>query len=256
MIDFGSGTKDPDPSQVEVEKHETMAGSGLYISPELFQRKYSSKTDVWSAGVTLYILVAGYPADRLQEAFNMLHKSKRNLRDLPQMPEQMPDSFIDLLDRLLTYRPKARKSAGANLDHEFITFHQRLETAGLSLDDIAAEANEASSPMMMPLPDGSTKPLRRTHSVNLSGSVQRHGMFLDYQRYERSVTTLLATLLSKVDFDILLAKLDTQYADQEQVEVQVDEGGPSKDNVRLQKLKVIPMNELKEMLKELKQEKT
>jgi hypothetical protein len=54
----------------------------------------------------------------------------------------------------------------------------------------------------------------------------------------------------------LLAKLDTQYADQEQVEVQVDEAGPSKDNVRLQKLKVIPMNELKEMLKELNQEKT
>jgi serine/threonine protein kinase len=210
--------------------------------------------------VTLYILVAGYPADRLQEAFNMLHKSKRNLRDLPQMPEQMPDSFIDLLGQLLTYRPKMRKSAGAHLVHEFITFHRRLETTGISLDDIAAEAaNEASAlPMMIPPPpDGSTHAsLRRTHSVNLSGSVQRHNMFLNYQRYERAVTTLLATMLSKADLDVFLAKLNTHHADLEQIEV--EEGSSSKDdnNVRLQKLKVIPMNELKNMLKELNQEKT
>ena len=176
------------------------------------------------------------------------------------MPEQMPDSFIDLLGQLLTYRPKMRKSAGAHLVHEFITFHRQLETTGISLDDIAAEAaNEASAlPMMIPPPpDGSTHAsLRRTHSVNLSGSVQRHNMFLNYQRYERAVTTLLATMLSKADLDVFLATLNTHHADLEQIEV--EEGSSSKDdnNVRLQKLKVIPMNELKNMLKELNQEKT
>jgi len=49
-------------------------------------------TDVWSAGVTIYVLVAGYPAGRLQAAFNVLHTVKRDLRTLPDMPDDMPDS--------------------------------------------------------------------------------------------------------------------------------------------------------------------
>ena len=249
MIDFGSGTKDPLTSDTEIQKHTTFAGSGLYISPEVFQRAYTSKTDVWSAGVTLYVLVAGYPADRLQAAYNMLHSAKRNLRELPQMPEQMPDSFIDLLDALLTYKPTARKSAGDMLTCEFLTFHKTLEENGLSLDDIAAEAAEHSTP----LPESSIM-RRKTHSVILSGSVQRHSMFLDYQKFERSVTTLLATLLVKTDFDSLLAKLEKHHTGrfEEQVEV---EAGSSRPVLKLQKLQVILMNELYEILREMKQDR-
>jgi serine/threonine protein kinase len=57
-----------------------------------FQRTYSYKTDVWSAGVTIYVLVAGFPADLLQRAFNQLQSADRNLRELPNMPDNMPDS--------------------------------------------------------------------------------------------------------------------------------------------------------------------
>jgi serine/threonine protein kinase len=32
-------------------------GSAFYISPELFQRTYNEKTDVWSAGVCLYVII-------------------------------------------------------------------------------------------------------------------------------------------------------------------------------------------------------
>ena len=60
LIDFGSGTLGGNPEETDVDQHHTFAGSAFYISPEMFQRMYSSKTDVWSAGVTLYVLVAGY----------------------------------------------------------------------------------------------------------------------------------------------------------------------------------------------------
>lgn len=65
LIDFGSGTLDENHSnanlqEASVDQHHTFAGSAFYISPEMFQRAYTSKTDVWSTGVTLYVLVAGY----------------------------------------------------------------------------------------------------------------------------------------------------------------------------------------------------
>ena len=42
--------------------------------------------------MTIYVLAAGYPADVLQKAFNLLQSAKRNLRELPNMPDDMPDS--------------------------------------------------------------------------------------------------------------------------------------------------------------------
>lgn len=62
LIDFGSGTLDNNgsPQQNDVDEHHTFAGSAFYISPEMFQKMYTTKTDVWSAGATLYVLVAGY----------------------------------------------------------------------------------------------------------------------------------------------------------------------------------------------------
>ena len=83
LIDFGSGCMDLVAPQPE-DRHSTFAGTAFYVSPEMFQRTYTTKTDVWSCGVTLYVLVAGYPAENLQTAFDILQKSKgRDLRRLP-----------------------------------------------------------------------------------------------------------------------------------------------------------------------------
>lgn len=71
LIDFGCGVHDSNAaassSKTDLTQHTTFAGSAFYISPEMFQHTYTSATDVFSAGVTLYVLVAGYPADELQK---------------------------------------------------------------------------------------------------------------------------------------------------------------------------------------------
>ncbi|CAD8087698.1 unnamed protein product [Paramecium primaurelia] len=56
VIDFGTSRK--------FDKNQNMSkrlGTPYYIAPEVLQKKYNEKCDVWSCGVILYILLAGYP---------------------------------------------------------------------------------------------------------------------------------------------------------------------------------------------------
>jgi serine/threonine protein kinase len=203
LIDFGSGTMDRS-SKTEAGDplmHTTFAGSAFYISPEMFQRTYTVKTDVWSAGAALYVLVAGYPAEKLQKAFNIMQTNeKRNLRSLPNLPDDIPDSFFELLDGLLTYRHKLRPSAGEMLKSEFVRFHKEHEEgADLSLDDVAAAAATSTRPQ--------SKGHLRTASISIKGSVDRHNIFLGFKKYERSLTALLAAALSKKELQQLITIL-------------------------------------------------
>lgn len=201
LIDFGCGCIDPvdvisqnkTTGEDESIRHTTYAGSPFYNSPELSQRNYTDKTDVWSVGVTLYVLVAGYPADNLQKAFNVLHSSSvhRDLRRLPNLPDNLPESCYDLLNKLLVYCHKERPSAGDMLCHEFVQFHQLLcSDASGGRQDTADMQNNV------------------IRSLALPGSVGRHGAFLDFKKFERSLTTLLATMLTKDELSRLLNILE------------------------------------------------
>lgn len=231
LIDFGSGAIDRVQGADDLPVHTTHAGTGFYISPEVFQKSYTSATDVWSCGVTLYVLVAGYPATQLQHAFNILQKPNRDLRTLPGMPENIPDSFINLLDQLLCYRYKQRPSAGKLLNHEFVKFYQRKLKAGIAIDE---SANNAASP---------SKPLKNTR---FTAAIKKHSVFVQYQQFERSVTTLLATMLFKKDFETLIERLDTE----------ISKGvSKAKDSMNAKsKLNVITINHLKTVLLGMKQQ--
>jgi len=183
LIDFGSGT-----DKVIDGHHTTFAGTAFYMSPEMFQNTYTQKTDVWSVGVCLYVLVAGYPSSKLQTAFNLMHNitvaaGDRKLQDLPNMPDNLPDSYFKMVDLCLEYKQKKRKSAGQILEiSDFVRFHT------------FASAVEKS---------------------NIIGSVGRHSLFLDYQKFERALTTLLATMLSKNELMIFVATVQSEIKQQQ-----------------------------------------
>jgi serine/threonine protein kinase len=219
LIDFGSGT-----IKVVEGVHTTFAGTPFYNSPEIFQKKYTQMTDVWSVGVTLYVLVAGYPSECLQKAFNLLLNTKRDLKTLPNLPDDMPDTYYEMLEGLLMHSYKKRTSAGDVLKQEFVQFHR----------DLLEESNKvATDTVATPSPKRTTR-LRRTSSVTLLGSVGRHSMFLEFKKFERSLTTILATMLPRDDLSMLLKLLE----------------GREKDGGKEQILKAIPVSELITILEE------
>jgi len=57
IIDFGTSVQFD--KQKEVLK--TTHGTSYYIAPEVLQKKYDERCDVWSIGVILYILLSGKP---------------------------------------------------------------------------------------------------------------------------------------------------------------------------------------------------
>ena len=182
LIDFGGGT-----DKVVDGFHTTFAGTPFYNSPEMFQESYTQKTDVFSSGVCLYVCVAGYPADKLQTAFNIIHKivdKEQNLKALPGMPD-MPESYFKMLKDMLEYKQKKRKTAGQILaSSDFVRFHTQAPSV---------------------------------HNANIAGSVGRHNMFLDYQKFERSLTTLLATMLTKSELSLFVKSIDHEIEQQQQV---------------------------------------
>jgi len=272
LIDFGSGTIDGMTREknnnnteattvalhdgTELTRHTTFAGSAFYTSPEMFQRSYTARTDVWSVGATLYVLVAGYPTEKLQVAFNQLQSSRDTdpdariavLRSLPNMPLDLPESFFEMLAGALCYRHRKRTSAADLMNSEFANLH--------------IHGN-----------DGDNKGL----------SVARHSTYLAYGRYERSVTTLLATVLTTNQLGSLLCEIQTklssrkveeEHFDNDEIEVDLEGGveastnpassaevlkskaGKTKRATPAQheeaanrgRLRVIPLRELKEIL--------
>ena len=164
LIDFGCAIMDEESAK----EHETFAGTPFYISPEMFQKKYTTKTDVFSVGVVLYVLVSGYPAENLQAAFNLLHKANRDLKMLPGMPEDMPDMFFKMLDKMLNYFWKKRKSAKELLDDEFVVFHKALKSGSMRMS------------------------LVKTQSIVLSGTGEKAALAFGFAKFQRARKSLIS----------------------------------------------------------------
>jgi hypothetical protein len=172
--------------------------------------------------------VAGYPADELQKAFNMIQKSKKDLKKFPGMPEDMTETYFEMVNGLLTYKPEKRMTCGEALKGEFVNFHKDLEG-----DQKAGKSK-----------------VRRTQSILFSQTGARHGAYMGYKKFERAMTTVLATVPSKEELEILLKKL----ADDDEKQVMKTLTGSFGDDgigADSGKLKVIKVGDLKEMLLDL-----
>ena len=56
IIDFGLGKM-----MTKGGSFDTLVGSPLYVAPEVLNKNYTKKCDIWSLGVIIFFLVGGYP---------------------------------------------------------------------------------------------------------------------------------------------------------------------------------------------------
>ncbi len=115
-IDFGLST------YFEPQQHfHDIVGSAYYVAPEVLKRNYSNEADVWSAGVILYILLAGVPpfwAQSEQAIFDEVLKGKYDLRSDPW--DKISEGAKDVVRKMLVSDPKQRATAQEVLNHPWV----------------------------------------------------------------------------------------------------------------------------------------
>ncbi|KAK8955813.1 Calcium-dependent protein kinase 6 [Platanthera guangdongensis] len=98
-----------------------VVGSPYYVAPEVLCKHYGPESDVWTAGVILYILLSGVPpfwAETQQGIFDAVLKGHIDFDSEPW--PLISDSAKDLIRKMLCARPQERLSAHEVLFHPWI----------------------------------------------------------------------------------------------------------------------------------------
>ncbi|CAI5536882.1 unnamed protein product, partial [Closterium sp. Naga37s-1] len=102
--------------------YSDIVGSPLYIAPEVLHEAYGPESDIWSAGVILYVLLAGVPpfrGDSDEAVFQAILEQEPDLQRAP-WPD-VSDEGKDLVLRMLTKDPALRITADDVLDHPWLS---------------------------------------------------------------------------------------------------------------------------------------
>jgi calcium-dependent protein kinase len=96
IVDFGAST------QFNKKKMTEIIGSIYYLSPEVIERSYDEKCDMWSLGVILYILLSGCPPflGNSNEQIMLKIKARKYSFENPVW-RQISDEAKDLIQKLL-----------------------------------------------------------------------------------------------------------------------------------------------------------
>lgn len=125
IIDFGTAQRfDPTSGK----KMEERYGTPYYIAPDVLNKSYTEKCDIWSLGVILYILLVGYPPFNGSDDKKIIDAVKKGKYTLDE-PEwdDVSEEAVDLVKRCLTYDVDKRISASEALDHPWFAKFAKAE---------------------------------------------------------------------------------------------------------------------------------
>lgn len=126
IIDFGLGNKF---DELNNEMH-TVVGTPYYVAPEVIRKNYGKECDIWSLGVIMYALLAGFPpfnGDTDQEIQRKVLKGDFTFKY--QEWETVSKEAKELIKNLLSLDPQKRLSAADTLNHSwFQTISQTIYT--------------------------------------------------------------------------------------------------------------------------------
>lgn len=135
IADFGFAKKVLTPNSLT-----TQCGTPGYVAPEILEGvPYDAKSDMWSLGVIVYILLGGYPPfieQNQRELFRKIRKGQYEFHD--EYWGAVSADAKDLISCLLTVQPAKRLGADEALKHKWMVQDDHV-LAGQSLDTNLAE---------------------------------------------------------------------------------------------------------------------
>jgi len=145
LIDFGlscSFMSFGSTGSEKLKRMTTKAGTLFFMAPEVINHSYSSKCDVWSAGVILYIMLCGYPpfaSEDDTETIDLIQQGEIEFDD--DAWGEISDEAKDLLSQMLSSE-KTRLSSKKCLSHPWIKKYANAKTKGKILDTQIARLRE------------------------------------------------------------------------------------------------------------------
>lgn len=121
LIDFGFAIKANNRRD-----ENTIAGTPLYIAPEVLSLDYDQECDVWSLGVCIYQFLTGkipFDGDSLEELFQRIKSGKFSV------PKSVSPEAKDLLKQMIQADRSKRITAAKALEHPWITMHHSSPTS-------------------------------------------------------------------------------------------------------------------------------
>nr|ABK79680.2 calcium-dependent protein kinase 2 [Rubia cordifolia] len=103
------------------EMFSDVVGSPYYVAPEVLRKRYGPESDVWSAGVILYILLSGVPPFWAETEMGIFRQILQGNLDFESEPwPGISDTAKDLICKMLEKNPKKRLTAHEVLCHPWI----------------------------------------------------------------------------------------------------------------------------------------
>ncbi|CAD8156509.1 unnamed protein product [Paramecium octaurelia] len=124
IADFGTSQKfNPD------KKMDQRVGTPYYIAPEVLDRKYNEKCDIWSCGVILYIMLCGAPPFNGDDDYQIMEAVRKGVFKFKEQEwKKISNEAKDLVMKMIEKDTKKRISAKDAMNHPWIqTYCQKKE---------------------------------------------------------------------------------------------------------------------------------
>jgi serine/threonine protein kinase len=228
LIDFGLATQAYDGMVV---------GTPLYASPEqLTGQVVSAKTDLYSAGQTLYEMLSGEAAFNGVKGMAALMEAHMKLAPCPieERVSNVPEDFAKLVMRLIEKSPSSRPRSAHEVVLELRTirkeYHTRYSQSEIHLATDPGRANDAlDAPLPVPtrVHDGRTQPVRdaaelkktkdvfgrKTLDLRASTEVDGEFAWLDEIKQANRAKLMDSEIVTRSLRPVTLATPDTVYLD-------------------------------------------
>ncbi|EYU43341.1 hypothetical protein ABFS82_08G136900 [Erythranthe guttata] len=209
----------------------TTCGTPAYVAPEVINKRgyEGEKADIWSCGVILFVLLAGYLP--FQDS-NLMELYRKISRGEFRCPQWFPPEVKKLLSRILDPNPSARISVSRIMENSWfrkgfkrVDPDPDLDTGGAMEDDsprsIFEIVDSDSEPCSRKKEDVSPKPhyMNAFDIISLSQGFDLSGLF----EKDLSNSRAHAWFTTQVPPDVVVSRLE-ELADTESFKIKMKDG--------------------------------